>query len=131
MGVAPPSASAIRGGRTLTTPSCMAPATSPGLPSRWSRLKGTSTPRSWAAPGLRDKARHLRARFEADFWLDREAFYALALDGEGAPCRVVSSNPAHCLWAGIAASGRARAMGARLLADDMFSGWGLRRSEER
>jgi glycogen debranching enzyme len=79
-----------------------------------------------AAPRLRDKARHLRAHFEADFWLDREAFYALALDGEGAPCRVVSSNPAHCLWTGIAAGGRARAVGGRLLADDMFSGWGLR-----
>jgi glycogen debranching enzyme len=82
--------------------------------------------RAEAGLPLREKARHLRARFEADFWLDHEAFYALALDGEGAPCRVVSSNPAHCLWTGIVASGRARAVGGRLLADDMFSGWGLR-----
>ncbi|HYR40801.1 MAG TPA: amylo-alpha-1,6-glucosidase [Methylomirabilota bacterium] len=79
-----------------------------------------------APTALRDKARHLRARFDADFWLDREAFYALALDGEGAPCRVVASNPAHCLWTGIAAGSRAPAVGGRLMGEDMFSGWGLR-----
>ncbi len=82
--------------------------------------------RSDAGPVLRDKARRLRDRFEADFWQERERFYALALDGGGMPCRVVSSNPAHCLWTGIAAEGRAEAVAARLMADDMFSGWGLR-----
>jgi len=74
-------------------------------------------------PRCEKRARHLRARFDADFWLDREAFYALALDGEGAPCRVIASNPAHCLWTGIAAGSRARAVGGRLMAEDMFSGW--------
>jgi glycogen debranching enzyme len=79
-----------------------------------------------SAPALRATARRLRERFEADFWEDGQGFYALALDGEGRPCRVTASNPAHCLWTGIAAEGHAKAVADRLMAEDMFSGWGLR-----
>jgi glycogen debranching enzyme len=78
------------------------------------------------ASRLRDIAQRLRNRFDDDFWLDTERFYALALDGDAAPCRVVSSNPAHCLWTGIALEKRAAVMSDRLLEADMFSGWGLR-----
>jgi glycogen debranching enzyme len=78
------------------------------------------------ASALREEARRLRERFEVDFWQEREGFYALALDGGGMPCRVISSNPAHCLWTGIADERRAETVSARLMADDMFSGWGLR-----
>ena len=76
-------------------------------------------------------AAELRERFEREFWLDAEAFYALALDGEGSPCRVVSSNPGHCLWLGFAGVDRAAALAKRLLADDMFSGWGIRTLSSR
>jgi len=76
--------------------------------------------------GLRAAARGLRDRFEADFWQASDGFYALALDGSARPCRVMSSNPGHCLWSGIADARRAEAVAARLLAEDMFSGWGLR-----
>jgi glycogen debranching enzyme len=79
-----------------------------------------------AAPALRATARRLRDRFEADFWDDRHAFYALALDGLSQSCRVTASNPAHCLWTGIAAEGHAKAVADRLTSEDMFSGWGLR-----
>lgn len=76
---------------------------------------------------LRDSARRLRDRFEADFWQESDGFYALALDGgTGRPCRVISSNPAHCLWSGIVDERHAERVSARLMAEDMFSGWGLR-----
>src|SRR5262249_15902611 len=78
------------------------------------------------ASKLRDIAQRLRSRFDADFWLDSERFFALALDGEAAPCRVISSNPAHCRWTGIALEKRGAAVSDRLLEADMFSGWGLR-----
>jgi glycogen debranching enzyme len=87
--------------------------------------------RSEAAPALRETARRLRDRFEADFWEDRHGFYALALDGENLPCRVTASNPAHCLWTGIAADGHGKAVADRLMAEDMFSGWGLRTLSSR
>ena len=82
--------------------------------------------RAEAGSALRAKAQQLRERFETDFWQEQEGFYALALDGGGRPCRVIASNPAHCLWTGIAAERRAGRVAARLMADDMFSGWGLR-----
>jgi glycogen debranching enzyme len=78
------------------------------------------------APALRARARRLHERFETEFWLPDEAFYALALDGEGAPCRVISSNPGHLLWTRLVSESRAQIVARRLMEDDMFSGWGLR-----
>ena len=78
------------------------------------------------APSLRQRADTLRERFEAAFWMPEDAFYALALDGDGRPCRVISSNPGHCLWTGIASESRGAAVARRLMADDVFTGWGLR-----
>lgn len=78
------------------------------------------------AAGLVERARRLRERFEGDFWLPDEAFYAEALDGEGRPCRVISSNPGHLLWTGLVTPTRAQIVARRLMADDMFTGWGLR-----
>jgi glycogen debranching enzyme len=83
------------------------------------------------APALRDAARRLRARFEHDFWLEDEGFYALALDGEGQPCRVISSNPGHCLWMRIVDPERAASVAKRLLSADMFTGWGVRTLSSR
>jgi len=55
-----------------------------------------------------------------------ERFYALALDGEKRQVRSITSNPGHALGAGIVRADRARAVADRLLAPDMFSGWGVR-----
>jgi glycogen debranching enzyme len=71
-------------------------------------------------------ARRLQERFERDFWMEADGHYALALDGEGRPCQVISSNPGHCLWMGIADGARAERVGKRLVAEDLFSGWGIR-----
>jgi glycogen debranching enzyme len=84
------------------------------------------TGRPETARRCREHAARLRERFEAQYWMDDEGFYALALDGKNAPCRVISSNPGHCLWTGIASPARAEAVTRRLLAEDMFTGWGLR-----
>ena len=75
---------------------------------------------------LRERARRLRERFEADFWLPDQAYYALALDGERRPCRVISSNPGQLLWTRLISDSRAAIVARRLMADDMYTGWGLR-----
>jgi glycogen debranching enzyme len=75
---------------------------------------------------LRLRARQLRERFEAAFWLPDLGTYALALDGKKRPCRVRTSNPGHCLFSGIVEPERARAVASTLLADASFSGWGIR-----
>jgi glycogen debranching enzyme len=75
---------------------------------------------------LRAEAEELFVRFNRDFWLPDEGFYALALDGAKRPCEVITSNIGHCLWTGIVPEQRAAVVAKRLLADDMFSGWGIR-----
>jgi glycogen debranching enzyme len=72
------------------------------------------------------EADRLRERFNRDFWMPEEETYALALDGRKRACRVVSSNAGHCLAAGIADRDKAGAVIARLMRDDMFSGFGVR-----
>jgi glycogen debranching enzyme len=78
------------------------------------------------ASALQEEADDLQRRFERDFWLEDLGCYALALDRGTRPCRVVSSNPGHALWAGIASQEHALATARRLMAPDVFSGWGIR-----
>ncbi len=75
---------------------------------------------------LRRAAAGLRRRFERAFWQPDLGCYALALEGGTRPCRVVASNAGHALWAGIAGAGHAATTIRRLMAPDMFSGWGIR-----
>ena len=78
------------------------------------------------ASKLSEKAASLKKAFSRDFWLERERTVALALDGEKRPCRVMASNAGHCLATGLLDSDQADALAERLMADDMFSGWGVR-----
>jgi len=75
---------------------------------------------------LRDSASMLRHLVEGRYWLEDEGFYAVAIDGDKEPVRTISSNPGHLLWCGLPSPDRARRTAQRLVADDMFSGWGLR-----
>ena len=78
------------------------------------------------AAALRQASQALQARFEAAYWCEDLGMYALALDGHKQPCRVRSSNAGHCLVSGIASPARAKLLARALLADDLFSGWGVR-----
>lgn len=84
----------------------------------------------WADPELavrleRDADR-LKRRFDHDFWLPEEGFYALALDGEKQPVPTLTSNIGHLLWSGIVPSERVGSLAAHLCGRQMFSGWGVR-----
>ncbi len=78
------------------------------------------------AEELDEKARALRERFEESFWVDELDTYALALDGAKQPCRVVTSNPGHALFAGIADGVHARRLANRMMGEDCFTGFGIR-----
>ncbi len=78
------------------------------------------------AQRLDDEARRLKDRFNHDFWVEQIGCYALALDGAKRPLAVVSSNPGQALWTGIVDEARAGRVVDRLMADDMFNGWGVR-----
>ncbi|WP_027166069.1 glycogen debranching N-terminal domain-containing protein [Mesorhizobium sp. WSM3224] len=78
------------------------------------------------AKQLRQEAEGLRARFNRDFWCEDHGAFALALEARGRQVAVVSSNPGHALWCGIADRDKGRRSVARLMHDDMFNGWGVR-----
>ena len=78
------------------------------------------------ATALRAKAADLFRRFNDAFWDEETGFYALALDGEKKKVLSVASNPGHCLWSGIVPPDRAGRVVARLMREDMWSGWGIR-----
>ncbi len=78
------------------------------------------------AEALREKARVLHRRFNEAFWSEEHGFYAYCLDGEKKAVFSVASNMGHCLWSGIVPPERAGRVVARLMAPDMWSGWGIR-----
>ena len=94
----------------------------------WLRMAKCST--SLASPSracaLRSKAAALFKRFNEAFWDEEFGFYAFALDGEKKKVLTVSSNAGHCLWSGIVPPDRAGKVVQRLMAPDMWSGWGIR-----
>ncbi|HEX4196534.1 MAG TPA: glycogen debranching N-terminal domain-containing protein [Caulobacteraceae bacterium] len=75
---------------------------------------------------LNEKAELLYRRFNEAFWDEESGFYALALDGDKKPVLSVASNPGHLLWSGIVPPERAERVVRRLMAPDMWSGWGIR-----
>ena len=78
------------------------------------------------AARLRDEALRLTELIETKFWWEAEGTYYLGLDGDKRPIESVASNPGQLLWTGAVDPGRAASVAARLFADDMWSGWGIR-----
>jgi glycogen debranching enzyme len=78
------------------------------------------------AAALDQRADALRQRFEQDYWSPELGCYVLARQRGGRPAKVVASNTGQVLWSGIAAAARASQVVERLMAPDMFSGWGIR-----
>jgi len=78
------------------------------------------------AQRLRERAQDLYARFNREFWLPRERYYALCRQKDGRFSTSIASNAAHALWTGIVDPRHARAVAQRVLRSDMFSGWGIR-----
>ena len=78
------------------------------------------------AQTLLREAEAMRQRFEEHFWLEDLGCYALALDGQKQPCRVLSSNAGHALFAGIASPERAARLARLLTEKPFFTGWGIR-----
>jgi glycogen debranching enzyme len=78
------------------------------------------------AQTMRAKAAALFDHFNEAFWDEEVGFYAYALDGEKKKVLTVASNAGHCLWSGIVPPERAKKVVQRLMAPDMWTGWGIR-----
>jgi glycogen debranching enzyme len=73
-----------------------------------------------------DRAETVRTLVEDRYWMEDEQFYAIALDGDGAQCRAISSNAGHLLFSGLPSRERAHQVTRRMLGAEFRSGWGLR-----
>lgn len=78
------------------------------------------------ATQLQHQAAALKTRFNQDFWMEEEGYYAQAIELGVGPLREITSNPGHAFLCGILMPERAARMAARLVAPDLASGWGIR-----
>jgi len=78
------------------------------------------------ADRLESEAADLKRRFNRDFWVEDDEYYALALDPDGNQVDALSSNIGHLLWSGIVDTAKAKAVVRHLMGPRLFSGWGVR-----
>jgi glycogen debranching enzyme len=83
--------------------------------------------------GRRDEARRLfhqagelKKRFNDTFWMDDLGFFAMGLDGQKRRIRSIGSHAGHSIATAIADTTLVRGTADRLMAPDLFSGWGIR-----
>jgi glycogen debranching enzyme len=87
----------------------------------YQRLKEPDTAAAYV-----QRAHKLAATFHQRYWLPKLNTYAMALDGEGKPLQVLSSDPGHLLWSGIVPAAFAKPLVQTLMSRVLWSGWGLR-----
>jgi glycogen debranching enzyme len=78
------------------------------------------------AETLEREAAALKRRFNRDFWIDDDEYFALALDADGRQVDALTSNNGHLLWSGIVDKSKAKAVVRHLMGPRLFSGWGVR-----
>jgi glycogen debranching enzyme len=88
----------------------------------FAKLLGEPAP----GPAWNIRAEELKTRFNRDFWMPKMNCYAMALDADDTPSRVISSNAGLALLSGIVPKERARKLAERLMQPDSFSGFGIR-----
>jgi glycogen debranching enzyme len=85
-----------------------------------------SVGRKAEAKKLFHEAQELKKRFNEVFWLEDLQTFAMGLDKEFNPIKVVGSDPGHCIAAGIIDKSLVTPTADRLFQNDLFSGWGIR-----
>jgi glycogen debranching enzyme len=92
----------------------------------WAEVIETVYADQRGATRLRAEADRLAGAIEERFWWEEEGTYYLGLDGDKRPIDSVASNAAHLLWQRAVEPERAARVVRRLMAEDMYSGWGIR-----
>jgi glycogen debranching enzyme len=95
------------------------------------KLRGARLAREiWKDPTFADElekqAADLKRRFNRDFWVESDGYFALALDADGNQVDALSSNNGHLLWSGIVEKSKAKTVVRHLMGRRLFSGWGIR-----
>ena len=88
----------------------------------------------WKDPEFADRlekeAADLKRRFNRDFWVEDEGYFAIALDVDGRQVDALTSNNGHLHWSGIVDKSKAKSVAGHLMGKRLFSGWGVRTMAE-
>lgn len=80
---------------------------------------------------LLSKAQQLKKKFNEKFWMPREKFFCLALDGKKKQRKAITSNPGHLLFTGIIEKDKIVPTVKRLFAPDLWTLYGIRTHSEK
>ena len=72
------------------------------------------------------RAKELKKKFNRDFWMEEEKYFALALDEEKKQRKAVSSNPGHLLFTKIIDEDKVDYVVKRLFQPDLWTPYGIR-----
>ena len=72
------------------------------------------------------KAKILKRKFNDDYWMEIENYFALALDGEKKQKNAISSNPGHLLFTGIVNRNKVDELISRFFQPDLWTPYGIR-----
>jgi glycogen debranching enzyme len=78
------------------------------------------------AKRLHVESQELKKRFNERFWMEEEGFLAIGIDAKGQLLRSIASDAGQCLTQGILDDALAPRVIMRIMAREMFSGWGVR-----
>lgn len=73
-------------------------------------------------------SKSLKNKFNKDFWVKNQRYFALALNGEKRRKESVTSNPGHLLFTGIVAQNKMCPLVSRLFQSDLWTPYGIRTS---
>ena len=78
------------------------------------------------AKRLLERAKKLKKKFNEKFWIEKEGYFALALDGKKNQKRTITSNPGHLLFTGIIEKEKEKKVVKRLFQKDLWTPFGIR-----
>ena len=75
---------------------------------------------------LKERAASLQEEFNEKFWMEKENYFALGLNGKKEQRKAITSNPGHCLFTGIISEDKVEKVVKRLFEEDMWTPFGIR-----
>jgi len=75
---------------------------------------------------MEDRSRILKEKFNRKFWMEKEGYFALALDGKKEQKQTITSNPGHLLFTGILDEEKIEPVIEKLFSRELFTPFGIR-----
>lgn len=78
------------------------------------------------ADKLLEKSKVIKEKFNQEFWMEKQKYFALGLNGEKKQIKIITSNPGHLLFTGILNKNKEKAVIKKLFSSDLWTPYGIR-----